>query len=130
LTQALAARPASGEWWAWLAYARIGAGAPLTSVAQALDRSYLASPYLAHLSRWRIRLASGLWPLLTAQTRARTADEIAWLNNVGPQEAQDAVAGALDPAARQVLALALARPLAPSVPHGFGGGPGRIGRIR
>ncbi len=127
LTQALKARPASGEWWAWLAFARIGAREPVDQVAQALAESYRRSPYLAHLALWRIGLAARLWVFLPGSARQAAVEETAWMKAGASPDIQAVADAADDPAAHEALQAALRRPVPPSVPHGVGGGPGGVG---
>jgi hypothetical protein len=108
LTAALKARPLAGEWWAWLAYARIGAGEEWDDVVQALGQSYRSSPDLGHLAPWRIGLAATLWPRLPADLQAAVVNEETWLGEVAPQEARETLAGVSEPAARRTLAAAFA----------------------
>ncbi len=130
LIRALAVRPTAGEWWAWLAYARLLHGGEFDAARQDLQASYENAPFLAHLAIWRIGVAARYWPRLPPGLRARAADEIAWLRDVDPDDARTTFAAVDDPAAAEALGQALARPTVPSVPHRGRGGPGGIGFLR
>jgi hypothetical protein len=131
LVSAVKARPAAGEWWAWLAFARTLDGEETPQVLQALGQSYRRAPYLSSMARWRIGLAGAVWPLLTPDVKAAAANEVAWLNAVRPAEdlnlAALVVAHVRDPQARAALGAALQRPLPTAAPHRISGGPGGIG---
>jgi hypothetical protein len=131
LGRAVEAVPSAGEWWAWLAYARLLHGDLIEPIVDDLQRSYDRAPYLERLAPWRITTSAELWPRLTPRLRGQVADETVWLRDVDPEDARAVLAAIEDPAARETLARALAeRPPAPSVPHRGGRGPGSVGFVR
>ncbi len=129
LLQALAARPAAGEWWAWLAYARLLHGDGFDAVEDDIAKSYERSPFMAHLAAWRISVCASYWPRLRPDLQARVANEMVWLRDINPQAEQSTLRRVEDPAAREAFESALRRPPAPSVPHRSGGGPGGVSLV-
>ena len=127
LSAALAAQPASGDGWTWLAYMRLREGRSMADVRQALARSYDAAPFLIKEGPWRARIAAADWPLLATRTRAQVVEEAVWLRDVDPAAFGDVVPAFSDPDAVQALAQALRRPPSAIVPHRWGGAPGGVG---
>ncbi len=128
LTRAIHGRPSAGEWWGWLAFARVGAGEEPADVVQALGESYRLSPFLPHLAAWRISQCARLWPQLPPGVRRAAADEIAWFKSVEPEDgtADALVRTVRDPQAHAALAAALARPAQALASHRISRVPGDV----
>ncbi|MBR7619208.1 hypothetical protein JKL49_07380 [Phenylobacterium sp. 20VBR1] len=123
---ALAARPDSGGWWAWVSYARALDGRQAAAL-DALTRSYVAAPFLPMEAAWRIRYGALNWDRLTPTVRAQVVNETVWMRDVDPTAATGLFTAFTDPRAASALNAGLARPVSKLVPHRRSGSPGGEG---
>lgn len=117
LERALQARSAEGEWWVWLAYARVLEGRNFPAAVANLQRSYAATPFLPQEGAWRVRISAGAWSQLDAKTRRALVDEAVWLTEVDPAAAAPALAAFTHPDAAAALRAGLALRRPGLIPH-------------
>jgi len=126
LAGALAVRPSSGGWWAWVAYGRALDGDGTASTLQALEKSYAAAPFLLREGPWRVRYGAANWRRLSPALRAAVIDEEVWMRDVDPPGAAMAIVAFTDPSASAALRDAWAARPSSSVADRRSGGPGGV----
>ena len=93
----------------------------------ALARSYAAAPFLAEEGPWRAARCAADWAMLSPRLRDQVIDEVVWMRDVDPVNAETAMGAFTDPRAQAALKAGLARPAPLLVPHRRSGGPGGVG---
>lgn len=96
--------PLNATAWARLAWVADKRG-DQSAMLDALDRSYVATPYSPNIAGWRLRFAFDRWGRLTPQLRRQVLAELNIARQISPATVTAVQSEVADPAGRLAIAL-------------------------